>query len=66
MKITVNGSEKIVEDGIAVSELVAELRCDPSRIAVSVNEDVLEPWKYREIFLNEGDNVEILSFVGGG
>ena len=66
MKLTLNGEIKQIEKGITVSGLLESLQVEPARVAVEVNLKIIKKADYLSHELNEGDSVEIVSFVGGG
>ncbi|UCD28348.1 MAG: sulfur carrier protein ThiS [Planctomycetota bacterium] len=66
MKITVNGEELEVEAGLTVAQLVAQHNYEPQHVAVEVNEDLVTRTKHEATALKEGDQVEIVTMVGGG
>lgn len=66
MKIRVNGEEKEVERGLTVLALLEGLGLDPSRVAVERNLEIVPRERYAETGLEEGDELEIVHFVGGG
>ncbi len=65
MKITVNGEEKIISS-MSVYDYLQTIDCDPRPIAVELNRAILPKKDYRTTFLLEGDQMEIVWFVGGG
>lgn len=67
MQLTLNG-ETFTEapDGCTVAELLAHLDLEPSRVAVELNRDIVPKTGYAERRLADGDELEILHFVGGG
>jgi len=66
MKIQVNGEGRTANVGVTVAELLRELDIRPDRVAVEVNTEVLNRQEFERRGLREGDNVEIISFIGGG
>jgi len=66
MTVTLNGETKQIENGITVSGLLESLKIEPARVAVEVNLKIIKKTDYLSHQLNEGDSVEIVSFVGGG
>lgn len=66
MKVTMNGEERDVAEGVTVSELLASLGINPQLVAVEVNLDILRRGQYPETVLRPGDTVEIVHMVGGG
>ncbi len=66
MKIRVNGEEREVEAQANVAGLVADLDFRPEQVAVELNR-MLVPRAKRDVTpLNEGDEIELVTLVGGG
>jgi len=63
--VKINGEELNIA-GKTIAEYLASTNYDPKRIAVERNGDIVPKAKYSETVLQDGDNVEIVSFVGGG
>ena len=63
--VRINGEEKRVA-GKTIAEYLATTKYDPKRIAVERNGDIVPKTQYSETVLQEGDCVEVVSFVGGG
>ena len=63
--VKINGEEMNVA-GMTVAQYLATTNYDPKRIAVERNGDIVPKAQYGETLLCDGDNVEIVSFVGGG
>lgn len=61
-----NGDRFELAASLTVSELLAQLDVDPRRVAVEHNLTVLKKPAYDTTRLAEGDQVEIVNFVGGG
>lgn len=66
MKITLNGDIVEVAGPLTVSALLSQLEIDFRRVAVEHNLVVLKRTLYESTVINEGDQVEIVNFVGGG
>ena len=66
MKISVNGTERDVADGLTIAQLIEQLNLKTDRIATERNLSVVPKAKYAETTLVEGDKLEIVTFVGGG
>lgn len=54
-----------VPDGTTVSQLVERHNLTPDRVAIELNRRLIRTASYDTV-LNEGDEVEIVTFVGGG
>ena len=65
MTIHVNGQPKEIADGTTVAQLIAQHNLTPDKVAVELNRRLIRAEKY-ETVLNAGDEVEIVTFVGGG
>ncbi len=66
MKITVNGKEQEVAEGVSVEALLAHLGVRREYTAVAVNREVTPKSAYAATVLREGDRVEIVRPMGGG
>lgn len=66
MKILLNGEPFDAPDAVTVSTLLAQLDIDARRVAVEHNLTVLKRAAFASTILHEGDQVEIVNFVGGG
>jgi len=66
MKITVNGREMQVADGLSVETLLTQLAVKREFTAVAVNREITPKASYASVALREGDRVEIVRPMGGG
>jgi thiamine biosynthesis protein ThiS len=66
MTITLNGDKHELAAPLSVSQLLQELEIDARRVAVELNLAVVKKAAYDSSVINEGDEVEIVNFVGGG
>jgi sulfur carrier protein len=64
--IRVNGEPLDVPEGETLSDLLRRLGRTSPVIAVEVNRDVIPRARHAEHRLRNGDQVEIVQFVGGG
>jgi len=64
--ITLNGDRYELASPVTVSSLLAQLDIDPRRVAVEHNLVVLKRATFDTTTVREGDQVEIVNFVGGG
>ena len=63
--VKVNGTELNIA-GKTISEYLSTTNYDPKRIAVERNGDIVFKSQYDATVLEDGDSVEVVSFVGGG
>jgi thiamine biosynthesis protein ThiS len=66
MKITLNGDAHDIPEPVTVAALLRTLDIDPRRVAVEVNLNVVKKPAYETLVIGEGDEVEVVNFVGGG
>lgn len=63
--VKINGELSYVA-GTSIEKYLLENGYDIKRVAVELNGDIIPKLKYGEICFQDGDCVEIVSFVGGG
>ena len=63
--VTINGTS-IDAAGQSVSQYLATTACNPQRIVIEYNDEILPRENYATTLLADGDHVEIISFMGGG
>ena len=66
LSIRVNGEHRRVPGGISIADLLRELGLDPLRVAVERNVEIVPRAAIREVQVEDGDDFEIVHFVGGG
>ena len=64
--ITVNGEHRRVAGGITLAELANELGLVPEKVAVERNLEVVPRSTLAQVEVQDGDEIEIVHFVGGG
>ena len=63
--VKINGENYDVA-GINIEKYLIDAGYDSKRVAVELNGDILPKSQYQNTNLKDGDNVEVVSFVGGG
>ncbi len=66
MRITVNGETKNFDELQSITELADKLGLDNRKIAIERNLEVVPKSQYNNTALANGDNIEIIHFIGGG
>lgn len=64
--ITLNGEPREWPAAMTVAQLLEQLEIDTRMVAVEHNRTVVKRAQYAATTINDGDEVEIVSFVGGG
>ena len=66
VRIKVNGEERDVPAGTSVLVLLPMLGIEGGRVAVEVNREIVPRSEHLTHVLAEGDQLEIVTLVGGG
>jgi thiamine biosynthesis protein ThiS len=66
VNIRVNGEERTFPAGTCVRDLLVILEVSTPRVAVERNREILPKVSYGSTPLEEGDELEVVEFVGGG
>jgi thiamine biosynthesis protein ThiS len=66
MTITLNGEPFELTGPMSVTALLTRLDIDPRRVAVEHNSTVVKRGAYDATEVRDGDQIEIVNFVGGG
>jgi thiamine biosynthesis protein ThiS len=66
LTIQLNGDRYEVAGPLTITALLAHLKIDPRLVAVEHNVEVVKRHRYETTTVNEGDEIEIVNFVGGG
>ena len=66
MTITLNGDKHELAAPLSITALLQRLEIDARRVAVELNLTVVKKTAYDSSVIKDGDEVEIVNFVGGG
>jgi thiamine biosynthesis protein ThiS len=66
MQINFNGAKTEIDNNLNISQLVKKLNLDIDAIAIEHNLTIVSRSDYDNVVLQEGDNIEVVEFVGGG
>ena len=66
ISIRVNGEHRRVPAGISVADLALELGLEPTKVAVERNLEIVARSTLATVVVEDGDDFEIVTFVGGG
>jgi thiamine biosynthesis protein ThiS len=64
--VRLNGEPREVREGLSVEELLLHLELHPKLVVVEHNGDILRRDAYAAAPVRDGDNLELVHFVGGG
>jgi len=66
VSITVNGEHRQVREGLTIARLAEEMGLVPAKLAVERNLEVVPRSTLDSVMVEDGDDLEIVHFVGGG
>ena len=66
VSIRVNGTHRRVVAGMSVADLALELGLEPTKVAVERNLEIVPRSTLGQVMVEDGDDYEIVTFVGGG
>ena len=66
IKIRVNGKVKSISDKYKMSDLVKNLKIPMKKVAIELNQEIIDKKKINKIILKKKDKIEIVHFIGGG
>ena len=66
IKIKLNGKIKTIIENSKLSELLKHLKIPLNKVAIELNEEIIDKKKIIKIKLKKNDKIEIVHFIGGG
>ena len=66
IKIKINGKIKSITEDTYLSKVLKNLKIPLNKVAIELNEEIIDKKKINKIKLNKSDKIEIVHFIGGG
>ena len=66
IKIKVNGKIKRIFENTSLSDLIKSLKIPIKKVAIELNQEIIDKKKLKNIKIQNGDKIEIVHFIGGG
>ena len=66
IKIVVNGKLLTVNVKFSIKNLIEKLKTPINKVAIELNEEIIDKKKISQIYLKNKDRIEIVHFIGGG
>ena len=66
IKIKINGKIKSINQSSNLSMVLKNLKIPLNKVAIELNEEIIDKKKINKIKLNKNDKIEIVHFIGGG
>ena len=65
IEIRVNGKVKSISDKYKMSDLVKNLKIPMKKVAIELNQEIIDKKNINKINLKKNDKIEIVHFIGG-
>jgi sulfur carrier protein len=66
IKIKINGKFSIINENLSLSNFLTELKIPLKKVAIELNQEIIDKNKTNKIKLKKNDKIEIVHFIGGG
>jgi len=66
IEIKINGKVKLIRKGINLLNIVKKLKIHIKKVAIELNQEIIDKKKLNKIILKKNDKIEIVHFIGGG
>jgi thiamine biosynthesis protein ThiS len=66
IKIKANGKIKSIPDNYKMSDLINKLKIPIKKVAIELNQEIIDKKNIDKINLKNNDKIEIVHFIGGG
>jgi thiamine biosynthesis protein ThiS len=66
IKIKVNGKFKYISENFKILDLVKNLKIPIKKVAIEINQEIIDKKNISKISLKKNDKIEIVHFIGGG
>ena len=66
IEIKINGKVKLIRKGINLLNIVKKLKIPIKKVAIELNQEIIDKKKLNKIILKKNDKIEIVHFIGGG
>ena len=66
IKIKLNGKTKIINSNYKIQNLINDLKIPIKKVAIELNQQIIDKKNLKRIYLKKDDKVEIVHFIGGG
>ena len=66
IKIKLNGKASLIEENLSLSNYIRKLKVPLKKVAIELNQEIIDKNKVSRIKLKNNDNIEIVHFIGGG
>ncbi len=66
IKIKINGKFSMINENLSLSFFIKQLKIPLKKVAIELNQEIVDKNKTDKIKLKKNDKIEIVHFIGGG
>ena len=66
IKIKINGKFTQINENLSLSVFLKQLKIPLKKVAIELNQEIIDKNKTKKIKLKKNDKIEIVHFIGGG
>ena len=66
IKIKINGKFSSINENLSLSNFLKQLKIPIKKVAIELNQEIIDKNKINMIKLKQNDKIEIVHFIGGG
>tara|TARA_X000000950_G_C13446270_1_gene470038 strand:+ start:196 stop:414 length:219 start_codon:yes stop_codon:yes gene_type:complete len=66
IEIYINGKKTLIDKGIKLSKLIKDIKIPIKKVAIEMNQRIVNKKRINLINLKKNDKIEIVHFIGGG
>ena len=66
IKIKINGKFSMINENLSLSVFLKQLKIPLKKVAIELNQEIIDKNKINKIILKTNDKIEIVHFIGGG
>jgi thiamine biosynthesis protein ThiS len=66
VKIKINGKKCLIDPKMTLKRVITRFKIPLNKVAIELNENIIDKKKLNKINLNDNDKIEIVHFIGGG
>ena len=66
IKIKINGKFSLINESLSLSVFLKQLKIPLKKVAIELNQEIIDKNKISKIKLKKNDKIEIVHFIGGG
>jgi|TARA_B100000745_G_scaffold271914_1_gene199558 thiamine biosynthesis protein ThiS len=66
VKIKINGKKCLIDPKMTLKRVITRFKIPLNKVAIELNENIIDKRKLNKINLNDNDKIEIVHFIGGG